>query len=499
MQSNSKHLDRLKKEFARWLILAGVLGLFMFGDARLVQAQSAAIASGLGTSNQPLLPVSDINSLQNPFQGSVSMGSASAQTLQLSLQDALERGLRYNLAVLLNEQSSRASRGQRWQALSQLLPHLTTTTVTGKRLVNLYSVGFPRTLRNINPISGPFNVFDARASVSGPLLNIQALRNEKAASDEVEAANYTYQDARNVVVLVISNAYLLGVATQAEVQSAQVQVSTAKALYQQAVDRYHSGFSPEIDTLRAHVELQSREQHLIAARNDERTAKLNLARAIGLPDGQHFDLSTPASFQSLPETEYAKALSEALANRADYRAAEAQVRAAEARRRAIVAERYPSLGFLGDFGDAGFSPQFSHDTFSVAATLNIPVFQGGKVRGELIQADAQLKQAEDKLNNLKGQISYDVHTALMNIETATEQVAVAKSNVALARETLAQANDRYTAGVTDNIEVIQAQEALAGADDAYIASLYQHNVAKVALARALGSAEHTVLQYVGGH
>ncbi len=389
-------------------------------------------------------------------------------------------------------------RGQRWQALSHLLPHLTTTTMTGKRLVNLYAIGFPRTLHNVNPISGPFNVFDARAYVSGPLLNIQAIRNEKAASEMVEAADYTYQDARNVVVLVTSNAYLLAVAAQAEVQSAEAQVNTAKALYQQAMDRYNSGFSPEIDTLRAHVELQSREQHLIAARNDERTAKLNLARVIGLPEGQRFDLTTPETFHSLSSPTYKRAFSEALVNRADYKAAEAKVRAAEARRRAIVAERYPSFGFAGDFGDAGFSPPFSHDTFAVAATLNIPVFQGGKVRGELIQADAQLKQAQDQINNLKGQISYDVRTALMNIETAAEQVAVAKSNVALARETLAEAKDRYASGVTDNIEVIQAQDALASADDAYIASLYQHNAAKVALARALGNAEHTVLEYVGG-
>ncbi len=494
MQARSRQFGHTKSAISRWFRAASVVVLLVSAITRPGRAQSSALA-GTG---QPSLPVSDINSVQNPFQGSVSSGPAAPQTLQLSLQDALEKGLHYNLAVLLNEESSRASRGQRWQALSHLLPHLTTTTMTGKRLVNLYAIGFPTTIRSINPISGPFNVFDARAYVSGPLLNFQALRNEKAASDEVEAAGYTYQDARNVVVLVTSNAYLLAVASQAEVQSAEAQVATAKALYEQAVDRYNSGFSPEIDTLRAHVELQSREQHLIAARNDERTAKLNLARVIGLPDGQQFDLSTPESFQPLPETEYAKALSEALANRADYKAAEAEVRAAEARRRAIVAERYPSLGFAGDFGDAGFSPPFSHDTFTIAATLNIPVFQGGKVRGELIQADAQLKKAQDQLNNLKGQISYDVRTALMNIETAAEQVAVAKSNVALARETLAQAKDRYASGVTDNIEVIQAQDALAGADDAYIASLYQHNVAKVALARALGNAEHTVLQYVGG-
>lgn len=316
MQARSRQFGHTKSAISRWFGAASVVVLLASAITRPGQAQSSALAGG----GQPSLPVLELNSVQNPFQGSISSGPATSQTLHLSLQDALEKGLRYNLAVLLNEQSSRAARGQRWQALSHLLPHLTTTTMTGKRLVNLYAIGFPTSIRNINPISGPFNVFDARAYVSGPLLDLHALRNEKAASQDVEAADFTYQDARNVVVLVTSNAYLLGVAAYAEVQSAEAQVSTAKALYQQAMDRYNSGFSPEIDTLRAHVELQSREQHLIAVRNDERTARLNLARIIGLPDGQEFRLTTPASFQSLAETTHEKTLSEALVNRADYKA-----------------------------------------------------------------------------------------------------------------------------------------------------------------------------------
>ncbi len=499
MSCKFRNSDRLKKIVAQGLFLASALGAGMLGGAPPTQAQSTVTASGMYSSTPPTLPMAELNSLQNSYQGSVASGRASTQTLPLSLQQALKRGLRYNLAVLLNAQARQAARGRRWLALSRLLPRLTTSATTGKRLVNLYAIGFPTSIRNINPISGPFNVFDARASVRAPILNLAALRNLQAASAEVKAAGYGWQDARDVVVLAISNAYLLGVAARTEVQAAAAQVNTAQALYRQAEDRYHAGFSPEIDTLRARVELQSREQHWIAARNEARIARLNLARLIGLPDGQRFRLSTPARYQSLRAMPYAQAFAEALTNRADYHAAAAAVHAAQARRRAIMAERYPWIGVAGDFGAAGFRPTFSHDTFSFTATLHLPVFQGGRVRGELMQAEAQLQQAEDRLNDLRGQIAYDLRTALLNIQTANQQVAVARSNTTLARQTLAQARDRYAAGVTDNLEVVEAQETVAVVEDAYIASLYQDNAAKISLARALGNARQTVLRYIGGN
>jgi outer membrane protein TolC len=435
---------------------------------------------------------------QNPFLGSVPSGKLSPQALRLSLKEAIGRGLRYNLALLLSDQSTRESRGQRWEALSHLLPHLTTETKEADEMVNLKAIGFPSAIRNVNPISGPFNVFDTRAYLSVPVLDFQALRNERAASEQVRAAQYTYQDARNLVVLVVGNAYLLSIAAEARVRAAQAEVQTAQALYNQAVDRFHAGLSPEIDMLRSQVELKSRQQKLIAAKNEAATAKLNLARIIGLPDGQEFLLTTEMPFKPLEGITLQKALADAYANRDDYKADEAAVQAAEERRRAIVAERWPSLSVDSNYGDIGLEPSASHGTFLVAATLKIPIFQGGKVRGELMQADAQLKQKEDQMENLKGQIGYDVRTALLDLETAAEQVAVARSNVSLADRTLSEARDRFAAGVTDNIEVVQAQDAVASADDAYIASLYQHNLAKVALARAVGVAEKAVLSYLGG-
>ena len=441
---------------------------------------------------------SNMNSQQNPYLGSVPSGKATPEILSLSLREAIDRGLRYNLALLLNEQSTRESRGQRWEALSHLLPHLTTETREAKEMVNLKAIGFPSTIHNVNPISGPFNVFDTRAYLSSAILDFHALRNERAASEQVRAAQYTYQDARNLVVLVVGNAYLQSIAADSRVHEAEAQVNTAQALYELAVDRLNAGLSPEIDMLRAKVELTFRKEQLIAVRNEDSTAKLNLTRVIGLPDDQKFTLSTEMPFEPLRGIALEKALSDAYANRPDYKAAVAAIRAAEERRRAIEAERWPSLSFDGNYGDIGLAPSDSHGTFLAQVSVKIPVFQGRRVQGELIEADAQLKQMQQQLENLKGQISYDVRTSLLNLETAAQQVAATRSNVGLAQQTLAQARDRFKSGVTDNIEVIQAQEAVASADEAYITSLYQYNLAKVALARAVGIAEQAVLRYLGG-
>lgn len=436
---------------------------------------------------------------QSPFLGSVASGKVSPEALPLSLTDAIHRALQYNLGLLLSERSSEAARGQRWEALSKLLPQVNASVTETRQEINLEALGFPANkFPGFPVVVGPFNTFDARAFLSAPILSLSDLRKERAASEDVRAAQYSYRDARQTVVLAAGNAYLITNAGEARVSATQAEVNTAQALYQQAVDRFHTGVSPEIDMLRAKVELQSRKQQLIAAKNDYATEKLDLARIIGLPDGQQFELTTKTSYAPLEGVTLEKVLEDAYRNRPDYKAAMVRVQAAESRRKGVLAERYPSIGFESSFGDIGLTPSNSHETFAIAGTVKIPIFQGGRVHGDLIQADAQVQQSKEQLANLKSQIDYDVRTALMNLRTASDQVSVAQSNVKLAGETLQQARDRFAAGVTDNIEVVQAQEAVARADENYISSLYAHNLAKVALARAAGIAEQAVLRYLGG-
>ena len=487
------------RETLKGLILAAMLIGFSLG----ANAQSQPAATGTLNYQSPIIassaasgsnPVTALSALQNPFFGSVPMGKATSGVLPLSLKEAMERGLSHNLGLLLDEQSTQAERGARWQALSKLLPQLTTGTTEARQQINLQALGFPGGFPGVPSIVGPFNTFDARVFLTSPVVDFQHWRGERAASENFHAAEYSEKDARDLVVLVVGNAYLVANAGAARVKSVVAEVRTAEALYQQAVDRFHAGLSPEIDMLRSQVELKSRQEQLLAARNDYSTEKLDLARAIGLPSGQRFTLTTRTPYEPLPGVSLEKALTDAYQNRPDYQAALAQVRAAEAQRSAAAAERLPSVTLDANFGDIGLTVGNSHETFLVSGTLHIPVFQGGKVHGDLLQADARLHQKQEQLSNLKSQIDYDVRTALMNLQTAADQVQVARSTVDLANETLTQAQDRFSAGVTDNIEVVQAQEAVANANEAYISSLYQHNLAKVALARAVGIAEQAVLQ-----
>ncbi len=490
MMTGRWNLIRIAGSFTLALLATGVITGAAFGQAGVpgtLGYEASAASSG------------SVSAGQNPFVGSVPSGKAAAGVIPLSLKDAIERSLKYNLGILLSEQSTAEARGARWLALSHLLPTLNAGVVETRQEINLEALGFPANkFAGFPVIVGPFNTFDARAYLKAPVLDIHALRNDRAAREDIRAAQYSYEDARNMVVLVAGNAYLLADAGKTRVATAQAEVNTAQALYKQAVDRLHAGLTPQIDALRAEVELKSRQQQLIAAKNDLATAKMDLARVVGLPMGQAFSLTTPTRYAPIAGVTLDKALEDAYSHRSDYKAVLASVRAAKERRRAVRAERYPSISFNGNFGDIGLTPSNSHETFSAAGTVNIPLFQGGRVHGDLLQADANVKQAEERAQNLREQIAYDVRTALLNLKTASDQVAVAQSNVTLARETLGQARDRFAAGVTDNIEVVEAQDALANANESYITSLYQDNLAKVALARAAGVASTAVLEYLGG-
>jgi outer membrane protein TolC len=311
-------------------------------------------------------------------------------------------------------------------------------------------------------------------------------------------AKLNYKDARDLVVLASLNAYLQAVSYAASVETSQADVDTAQALYDKAADQQKAGVSPAIDTLRAHVELQTRQQQLIAAKNNFAKQKLTLGRVIGLPSGQEFVLTDKVPYSPLVPESLEQALQRAYTSRSDYLAGVQQLRSAQLARRAATEEHYPTLGVAGNYGDAGVNLGNSHGVFEVGATLTIPIFAGGKTHGDVLEAEAMLRQTRQQLDNLRAQIDYDVRSTILDLESAAQQVDVARSSVDLANETLSQARDRFTAGVTDNLEVVQAQDSVASANEAYISSLYAYNLAKVALARATGFAEEGVRLYLQG-
>jgi len=443
--------------------------------------------------------VSSAAGQQTPFLGSVPSGAPTPGMLKLSLLEAIQRGLRYNLGLLLSSDQTEAARGARWKALSELLPTLNTRVSESVQQVSLAAFGLkPGTIPGLPTIVGPFGLFDVRAFLTSPVLDVHALERIRQESHNLEAATWNYRNARELVVLAAGGSYLQVLAAAARRDAAQVQFNTAQTLYNQAVDLKRAGVTPGIDVLRAQVEMQAQQQRLVAVSNDLDKQKLQLARVIGLPVAQQFELTDTTPFQPAPEITFDQALETAYKNRADYQAALSLEHAAEAGKRAAEAERLPSLGINADYGDIGITPGSSHGSFTAAAGLRIPVFQGGKVRGDVLQADALLKQRRSELEDLRSRIEFEVRTAFLDLKAAADLVEVTQSTMGLAQEQLRQAQDRFAAGVANNIDVVQAQESLATANESYISSLNSFNLAKLSLARALGVAETAALRYLGG-
>ena len=420
--------------------------------------------------------------------------------IPLSLQEAIDRGLKQNLGLLLSNTDIRSARGQRWEQLSALLPHASVSPYVAMSKINLGELGLTSLpgVTNIPAAVGPFSYFDSRATVTQSVFDWKSINATRAASQSVKSAEYSYKDARDLVVLAVGFVYLQAIADEARVETSEAQVKTAQALFDQATDQVNSGTSPAIDGLRAKVELQTRQQQLIQARNDLAIQKLTVARVIGLAPGQQFELTDKSPYQPIAGITVDEALKRAYDSRSDYKAAMTDVRAAQLSRRAATAGYLPSLSFDADYGAAGSHPSTATQVYDVRGTLTIPIFQGGSVHGDVLQADARLEQSRDRLDNLRAQIDADVRTALLNLESSAEQVNVARSNIDLSEETLVQSRDRFTAGVTDTVEVVQSQEAVAAAHEQYISSLYSYNYAKISLARALGMAEAGVKEYFRG-
>ena len=467
-----------------------------------VAAQSDLTAARQGTAayGAATLAVQDTSGAQqqNPYLGGVPNGKATSGPLSLSLEDAVARGLRQNLGGLLSSDALSGAQGERWRALSALLPNLTTDTSFGVKQNNVRaSIGI-HNVPGHPPVLGPFGVFDTRAYLDQSVFNWESIEQARSSAAQVKSAQYSYKNARELVVVVVVSNYLLVIAGQSQVESALAQRDTAKALFDQTTDQKKAGLAAAVDVLRSDVELQAREQRLILARNSLTKQKRVLARAIGLPAGQTFDISTIVAYQPLTTSTLDEALEQAYVSRPDYKSAAEQVHSAELQKKAASAERYPSLSAVVDYGSTGANFASNHGTVNAAAELRLPIFQGGRVHGDNLVADSVLARAKQRLEDLRATIDQQVRDAFLDLQDTAQEVSVESNAVKLATQTLEQSRDRFASGVTDNIEVVQAQESLADANDAYIASLYRYNIAKISMARAIGGAESNYALYLKG-
>jgi outer membrane protein TolC len=468
--------------------------LFLCAALALV---AGAMASGVLIAQQ--LPTSVPGQSAGPtagsFQGSVTVGQANAQTLDLSLDDAIQRGVKSNLGAILSGTQTAAAKAQRLSQLQQLLPDVEFNAREAEMQVDLAAQGLR--IPGFPTIIGPFGYTDLRASLSWSLLDLHALRTYMAAKHQFKAAEYSAQDARDMIVMTVGNAYMLVLADQGRVSSFQAQVATAKVSLDQANASHEAGTAPRLDVLRAQVDYQSLQQQLIVAQNNLEKDKLALARAIGLPLDQKYNLADKAPYAVFDQLDVEATIKQAHANRKDLAAMVEQTKAAEEQRKGATADRFPTVKVDADYGDIGVNVRHSHGTGNAQGSLSVPVFKEFALRGESEVAQSQLETQKAQLSDLNAQVEADIRDSLLDIEAAQKQVEVARSSVDLANEALSEAQQRYVNGVSDNLAVSQAEQSVAQANDQYVTSLYRDNVAKLSLARALGAGQD-YRKYLGG-
>ena len=453
-------------------------------------------ASGLaGQQISGIAPPQASGPTAQSFQGSVTTGQATGQALDLTLDQAIQMGLKSNLGVILSATETASARGQRLTQLQSLLPSVDLSIKDTVMQSDLPAEGLR--IKGFPTIIGPFGYQDFRASLSWSLVDVASLRNYLAAQHNFAAAQLSAEDARELVVLTVGNAYLLAVADETQVASVEAQVTTSKVSLDQAAANHQAGTAPLLDELRSRVDYQSLQQQSIVAKNALAKDKLALARTIGLPLAQSFTLADKAPYAEFDQLDVEATIRQAHANRKDLAAMVEQVKADEQQRKSATADRFPTLSVSGDYGDIGVNVRHSHGTEDLTGTISMPLFAEFALRGEAEVAQSQLDTGNAQLSDKNAQVDADVRDALLDIGSAQKLVEVAKSSVDLANEALKEAQERYANGVSDNLAVSQAEQSVAQADNQDVASLYRHNVAKLSLARALGAGQR-YKNYLGG-
>lgn len=464
-----------------------------------VQAEQSSSANG-GTSSANT--VNSTIQVSGSYQGSTPDPNAPQGPLTLEIADAIRRGLRFNLGAVSANTSVKQLRGERLAALSKMLPNIYGTLSENGAKIDLASQGLSSgTFGSSIPLPttvGPFHYYSALANLSEDL-SVTSLYNLRQSQASADAAQMSAQDARELIVLAVGGSYLRVLASKANVQSQEAQVKQAAATFKQSEHQYEAGTKASIDRNKSFVEYHTEQQRLISLRGDLLKQTMQLARLIGLRVGQVFTLSEELPAQVPEAISLEQALKLAFEERSDLKAARLQLKAASEAHRAAKAEYLPSLGVSGNYGVEGINPNKGASVFQAAATITIPIFQGGRVRADVEQADAALTQREAEYADEKGAVELDVRQAYVDLQVATEQIAVAIENRKVAAEILTQSLDRFAAGVTNSVEVVQSQETVASAERDYVSTLLSLNLARISLARATGQAEQFIPNMLKGN
>jgi outer membrane protein TolC len=436
--------------------------------------------------------------VQGPYTGSANSTAAMPFSGKLGLREAIQRGVAYNLGATGQTQAARQAKAAGHAARSALLPNVYGTLSGTEETENLQAFGLHFSVPGFNlpTVVGPFDYLDLRANLTQTILDLTALNNYRSANQISSSDQFSALDAKDLVVLAVSGTYLQVLAAKARVDAAQAQLDSANALYQQTLQQRNVGLVAQIDANRSQVEALTEQQRLLSLQNDLAKQKINLARLTGLPPTDQYELSDDVPFAPAPPIAIQEALQKALAQRSDLKAAQSQLRAAELARSAARSERLPSISASANFGAIGPTPAQARATFAVAGTVRVPIWLGGRTEADITSADAALTQRQAELDDLKSSVEAEVRNAYLDLQTATNQVELAKTNLTVSQETLVLTRQRFDAGVTDSVEVVQTEQTVATAQLDYINSIFAHNVAKLSLARAIGGTADNLAQFL---
>jgi outer membrane protein TolC len=474
-------------------------------QAQSVDSTGAAPSFGSITTSRPINPATGTTNPSaratqtlNPYLGSTPDGKVVDEEIKLTLQDAVARGLKFNLGLIDSEQADAQARAQREHAFAELLPQISGRAEQTFQQVSYKQLNIKLPAASgltIPPTSGGFGYSEARINAESHVLNVHLLERYRQQKALERASLLSTKDARDVVVFAVGAAYFQVVASQARLETAKAALASAQELNRQVEDQYKSEVSPEIDALRARVEQSSAEQRVVDATNDLEKDKLTLDRITGIPLAQRWRLSGDYTYVALTELGSNQDL--ASQSRYDVASAKLGVTAAKLGVKAAHAERLPEIAFGGSYGGGGTNPANYNQVYSVQGSLNVPIFTSGRIRSDIHAAEAVLVQQDAEYRDLEGRVEYDIRISRLDAQSSESAVKVAEANQKLADRALEQSEDRYRSGVTNYLEVLEAQEARVTANENYIASLFSYNVAKIALARALGSAETRLTGFFG--
>ncbi len=436
--------------------------------------------------------------------GGFAVPTGTSEALPLSLDEAISRGVEQNLQQLLAKQHERAVHGEILTVGNALLPSLSAKAAVTAQEIDLAAMGFkpslvagfgfsPSAFSNVVKV----NTASAQLNLSQTLFNLPAYEFYEAAEKAATVAGLETQLGRGNVTLQVGTAYLLAIADAAQIENAKALEEADKEVVRQARLSHDAGVGTNLDLLRATVQLQTQQQVRLRAENTLAKDKIALNRLIGLPADQAITLTDTVPFMELTTLSSADALQIAFTRRKDYLALEAQLEVAKRTAKAVRYQRLPTLAVNGYYGVIGAIGSFYHGDFVAQGGLQFPIFEEATLRGEREVANAETSRVESQLADLKVAMDAQIRASMLDVQSTAELVKVAASNVDLSRQALDDATQRFTAGVTDSLPVVEAQATLAAAETRLVSSEFQYNQAKLGLARNTGVVETQYKSYLG--